>query len=85
MNKVLEESGIVVVNDSSRIEYNRNAGGGDKEVMNKIIVPTGGEYNLILSDGTWVYLECYHVSSKICRRETGSYFGGRSVFSSDRF
>ena len=61
VNKVLEESGIVVVNDSSRIEYNRNAGGGDKEVMNKIIVPTGGEYNLILSDGTWVYLNAESV------------------------
>ena len=61
VNKVFEESGIVVVNDSSRIEYNRNAGGGDKEVMNKIIVPTGGEYNLILSDGTWVYLNAESV------------------------
>ena len=61
VNKVLEESGIVAVNDSSRIEYNRNAGGGDKEVMNKIIVPTGGEYNLILSDGTWVYLNAESV------------------------
>ena len=61
MYKVLEDSGIVVVNDSSRIEYNRNAGGGDKEVMNKIIVPTGGEYNLILSDGTWVYLNAESV------------------------
>ena len=61
VNKVLEESGIVVVNDYSRIEYNRTAGGGDKEVMNKIIVPTGGEYNLILSDGTWVYLNAESV------------------------
>ncbi|MFR7809728.1 MAG: hypothetical protein ACLU4N_10880 [Butyricimonas faecihominis] len=29
--------------------------------MNKIIVPTGGEYNLILSDGTWVYLNAESV------------------------
>ena len=61
VNKALEESGIVIVNDSSRIEYRRNTGGGDKEVMNKIIVPTGGEYNLILSDGTWVYLNAESV------------------------
>lgn len=60
-SKDLEESGIVVVRDSSRIEYNRNAGIGGKEVMNKIIVPTGGEYNLILSDGTWVYLNAESV------------------------
>ena len=61
VNKALKESGIVIVNDSSRIEYSRNTGGGDKEVMNKIIVPTGGEYNLILSDGTWVYLNAESV------------------------
>ena len=61
VNKALEESGIVIVNDSSRIEYRRNTGGGAKEVMNKIIVPTGGEYNLILSDGTWVYLNAESV------------------------
>ena len=61
VNKALEESGIVIVNDSSRIEYSRNTGGGDKEVMNKIIVPTGGEYNLILSDGTLVYLNAESV------------------------
>lgn len=54
--KDLEKNGIVVVNDSSRVEYIQDRKVGNEEVMNKIIVPTGGEYNLILSDGTWVYL-----------------------------
>ncbi|RHM38680.1 FecR family protein [Butyricimonas virosa] len=57
----LEASGIVVVSDSSRIKYNQEEGTEEKEVMNKIIVPTGGEYNLILSDGTWVYLNAESV------------------------
>ena len=55
-SKDLEKNGIVVVNDSSRVEYIQDRKVGNEEVMNKIIVPTGGEYNLILSDGTWVYL-----------------------------
>ena len=60
-SKVLEESGIVIVNDSSRVEYRPASRMGEKEVMNKIIVPTGGEYNLILSDGTRVYLNAESV------------------------
>lgn len=60
-SKVLEESGIVIVNDSSRVEYRPTSRIGEKEVMNKIIVPTGGEYNLILSDGTRVYLNAESV------------------------
>ena len=60
-SKVLEESGIVIVNDSSRVEYRPALRMGEKEVMNKIIVPTGGEYNLILSDGTRVYLNAESV------------------------
>ena len=60
-SKVLEESGIVIVNDSSRVEYRPASRVGEKEVINKIIVPTGGEYNLILSDGTRVYLNAESV------------------------
>ena len=60
-SKDLEESGIVIVSDSSRIKYNQEEKAEEKEVMNKIIVPTGGEYNLILSDGTWVYLNAESV------------------------
>ena len=60
-SKDLEASGIVVISDSSRVKYSQEEGAEEKEVMNKIIVPTGGEYNLILSDGTWVYLNAESV------------------------
>lgn len=60
-SKDLEASGIVVVSDSSRIKYSQEEEAEGEEVMNKIIVPTGGEYNLILSDGTWVYLNAESV------------------------
>ncbi len=56
VSRSLEKSGIVVLSDSSRIEYNQDVKTESREEMNKIIVPTGGEYNLILSDGTCVYL-----------------------------
>lgn len=60
-SKVLEENGIIIVHDSSRVEYKPVSRIGEKEVMNKIIVPTGGEYNLTLSDGTLVYLNAESV------------------------
>ena len=60
-SKDLEASGIVVISDSSRVKYSQEEVAEEKEVMNKIIVPTGGEYNLILSDGTWVYLNAESV------------------------
>ncbi len=60
-SKILEASGIVIVNDSSRVEYIPALKTGEKETLNKIIVPTGGEYNLILSDGTRVYLNAESV------------------------
>lgn len=60
-SKDLEASGIVVISDSSRVKYSQEEVAEGKEVMNKIIVPTGGEYNLILSDGTWVYLNAESV------------------------
>ena len=49
------------MNDSSRVEYIPALKTGEKETLNKIIVPTGGEYNLILSDGTRVYLNAESV------------------------
>lgn len=55
-SKDLVLNGIVVESDSSRVIYEQEEETEGKEIMNKIIVPTGGEYNLILSDGTWVYL-----------------------------
>ena len=52
MNEIVEKDGKIIMNDSAGINYNREGTG----LTNKVIVPTGGEYNLILSDGTTVYL-----------------------------
>lgn len=56
VNEIVEKDGKVIRNDSACINYTRESGVHGEGLMNKIIVPTGGEYNLILSDGTTVYL-----------------------------
>lgn len=56
VNEIVEKDGKVIRNDSACINYTRKSGVHGEGLMNKIIVPTGGEYNLILSDGTTVYL-----------------------------
>ena len=43
-------------NTLSYYDSSRNANKGEKLVYNKIVVPRGGEYMLILSDGTKVWL-----------------------------
>ncbi len=54
-NIVLEEDGILVGKDSSNVLTYANAQ-TNKVIHNTIKVPTGGEYNLVLSDGTEVWL-----------------------------
>ena len=56
MNEIVEKDGKIIMNDSAGINYNREVGEQGTGLTNKVIVPTGGEYNLILSDGTTVYL-----------------------------
>lgn len=55
-SEIVEKNGKVIKNDSAWINYTRESGEREAGLINKIIVPTGGEYNLILSDGTTVYL-----------------------------
>ena len=56
MNEIVEKDGKIIMNDSAGINYNREVGEQGTGLTNKVIVPTGGAYNLILSDGTTVYL-----------------------------
>lgn len=56
VDRIIEKDGKVIVNDSLGINYNQESGEQGVGLKNEIIVPTGGEYNLILSDGTIVYL-----------------------------
>lgn len=47
----------VAVCDSGVIEYDRLSGDGSQDVTyNKICVPRGGEYRLVLSDGTGIWI-----------------------------
>ena len=56
VDRIIEKDGKVTMNDSLGIHYNQESGEQGVGLKNEIIVPTGGEYNLILSDGTIVYL-----------------------------
>lgn len=56
VDRIIEKDGKVIMNDSLGINYNQESGEQGVGLKNEIIVPTGGEYNLILSDGTIVYL-----------------------------
>ena len=49
--------GTVVTNDSNRLAYKQNHSGNPSTLeYNTIIIPRGGEYQLILSDGSRVWL-----------------------------
>ena len=52
----LWNNGSAIRKDSKSIKYLQTPVTQKEELMNKIVIPTGGEYNLILSDGTRVYL-----------------------------
>ena len=57
-NAILEQDGSVVkMKDGKGIEYNTGqAGTANQVIYNKIIVPRGGEFFVILADGTEVWL-----------------------------
>lgn len=55
-DEIVERDGKVIRKDAAGIDYSRETGEEGAGLKNKIIVPTGGEYNLVLSDGTRVYL-----------------------------
>lgn len=53
----LQLEGTVVTNDSNRLAYKQNHSGNPSTLeYNTIIIPRGGEYQLILSDGSRVWL-----------------------------
>ena len=53
----LQLEGTVVTNDSNRLAYKQNHSGNSSTLeYNTIIIPRGGEYQLILSDGSRVWL-----------------------------
>lgn len=53
---LINNTGISINKDSSLIQYVGRDNKDQKPKINKIVVPRGGEYNLVLADGTKVYL-----------------------------
>jgi ferric-dicitrate binding protein FerR (iron transport regulator) len=51
----LQEGNVLITNDSSGLHY-QAAGDAPVDIMHRLIVPRGGEYRVVLSDGTIVML-----------------------------
>jgi ferric-dicitrate binding protein FerR (iron transport regulator) len=53
---IVEEDGTKVFSDQNGVHYSSNNRGDTKEIYNTLIVPRSGEYRVVLSDGTKVWL-----------------------------
>jgi transmembrane sensor len=51
-----EEDGTYINKESGKLVYNDNAGGNGKILFNTLSTPRGGEYQLVLPDGSKVWL-----------------------------
>lgn len=55
--QIIEDDGTIIQFADANINYSENTEKRKaKEIMNKLVVPKGGEYNLILSDGSKVFV-----------------------------
>lgn len=52
----IREKGLPILNAEEYIDYSRDSVKLDEIVYNELIVPIGGEYRLLLADGTVVYM-----------------------------
>lgn len=53
----IREKGVAILNEEDYIDYSRRDDAGEAEaVYNELIVPVGGEYRLVLADGSVVYM-----------------------------
>lgn len=55
---ISRENGTVLINDSGRLIYNTKSRSKvlERDIYNELVVPRGGEYMLLLADGTQVWL-----------------------------
>lgn len=54
--QLIEENGTLLNQDSASVRYQRNEKTAKELIYNTITVPVGGEYHLILSDGSKIWL-----------------------------
>lgn len=54
----IQEKGLLILNEKDYIDYSKKEHDSQVKsvVYNELIVPTGGEYRLVLADGTVVYM-----------------------------
>lgn len=55
-NKIIRTDGTLIRNDSSCIDYTTPATPGATNHLNELRTPAGGEYQLVMADGTSVWL-----------------------------
>ncbi len=57
LNQLVEKDGSIIRNEKGELSYlNVKSKRAKKQLQNTLIVPRGGEYNLVLSDGSRVFL-----------------------------
>lgn len=82
-NNTMEISGIEVSGERAVVK-SASENVADKGAWNKIITPRGGEYNLVLSDGTVVYINsesCLEFPSKFTGSQREVKLQGEAYFS----
>lgn len=83
-----EKNGILITTETGKITYQENDGGNDTcLIYNKLIIPRGGEYVLLLADGSRVWLNSdselkYPVSFTKQKREV--FLSGEAYFEVSR-
>lgn len=83
-NKIIVEKGGVATDSNHRLVYNTvKKDKKEEEVFNQLEIPRGGEYKLVLSDGTTVYLNSatsikYPVRFTGCERKV--WLSGEAYF-----
>jgi len=57
LTRLVEKDGTVIINKKGEVSYaNTEQKRTRKQLQNTLIIPRGGEYNLVLSDGTRIFL-----------------------------
>ncbi|MBL7736278.1 MAG: FecR family protein [Chitinophagaceae bacterium] len=78
-----EADGTVIDQQSGRLVYKKNKNAPDEIVFNTLVVPRGGEYQLLLSDGSKVWLNAassIRYPTRFASTERVVYLNGEAYF-----